>query len=217
MLSMIGRSEAARFEEETVSRNGGGPRNGTSPRFPCQSTAISRWKGQGATLQPVGRRGDAADRHLGPFSRNSSDTSPSPLLVSLGFLLPLAKSTLRPRAALYYCPQTSYRRAKTSSRINNASVSSVTRKNLIQRSLRSSVVSVVLMANFAWREEKQILLPQGGIRMTCPAAAGAERSVAKNLLLVAAAPRCVGALKGRRTLRSPFWLRPLGRAAPSCP
>jgi len=140
-----------------VSRNGGGPRNGTSPRFPCQSTAISRWKGQGATLQPVGRRGDAADRHLGPFSRNSSDTSPSPLLVSLGFLLPLAKSTLRPRAALYYCPQTSYRRAKTSSRINNASVSSVTRKNLIQRSLRSSVVSVVLMANFAWREEKQIL------------------------------------------------------------
>jgi hypothetical protein len=43
------------------------------------------------------------------------------------------------------------------------------------------------MANLiAWREEKQILLPQGGIRMTCPAAAGAERSVAKNLLLVAA-------------------------------
>jgi hypothetical protein len=34
------------------------------------------------------------------------------------------------------------------------------------------------------REEKQILLPQGGIRMTCPAAAGAERSVEKNLLLL---------------------------------
>ncbi|MGB9485653.1 MAG: hypothetical protein WCD04_06030 [Terriglobia bacterium] len=48
------------------------------------------------------------------------------------------------------------------------------------------------MANFvAWREEEQILLPQGGIRMTCPAAAGAERSVAKNLLLVAAKVRVV--------------------------
>ena len=45
-------------------------------------------------------------------------------------------------------------------------------------------------ANFIARhEEEQILLPQGGIRMTCPAAAGAERSVAKNLLLVAAMPR----------------------------
>jgi len=48
------------------------------------------------------------------------------------------------------------------------------------------------MANFvAWREEKQILLPQGGIRMTCPAAAGAERSAAKNLLLVAGKGRVV--------------------------
>jgi hypothetical protein len=46
------------------------------------------------------------------------------------------------------------------------------------------------VANFiAWREEKQILLPQGRIRMTCPAAAGAERSVTKNLLLVAAKGR----------------------------
>ena len=39
----------------------------------------------------------------------------------------------------------------------------------------TSVVSVVLMANFvAWREEKQILLPRGGIRMTCHS----ERSAA---------------------------------------
>jgi hypothetical protein len=52
--------------------------------------------------------------------------------------------------------------------------------------------AVALLANFiARREEKQILLPPGGIRMICPFAAGAERSVAKNLLLDAAYGRVV--------------------------
>jgi hypothetical protein len=48
------------------------------------------------------------------------------------------------------------------------------------------------MAKFvARREEKLILFPQGVIRMTCPAAAGGERRVEKNLLLVAAKRRAV--------------------------
>jgi len=48
--------------------------------------------------------------------------------------------------------------------------------------------TVALGVSFiARREEKQILLPQGGIRMTCHS----ERSVAKNLLLVAAESRAV--------------------------
>jgi hypothetical protein len=49
----------------------------------------------------------------------------------------------RSTSYLYYYSQTSCRRAKISSRTNNASVSSVNRKNLTQRSLRSSVVSVL--------------------------------------------------------------------------
>ena len=46
------------------------------------------------------------------------------------------------------------------------------------------------VANFIpWREGEQTLLPQGGIRMACPAAAGTERSVVENLFFVPAKGR----------------------------
>jgi hypothetical protein len=44
--------------------------------------------------------------------------------------------------------------------------------------LAADLVPVALVARtLSRREEKQILLPQGGIRMTCPAAAGAKRRI----------------------------------------
>src|SRR5579863_7663020 len=68
------------------------------------STTFSQWKGQPSTRQPPGRRRDAADLQIDPFSRDSADSSAFPLLLSPGFFLPVADSTRRARATLRSCP-----------------------------------------------------------------------------------------------------------------